>query len=226
MFQKTVLIAGFIMLFLTGFKANTPTVTETDKDKTANDLNFERLFYLIDKNNFEAPKLKTYKKALRGYFEYKSKNQIQGNMIVIVDFSIPSTQKRLWVIDFAANKILYNCLVTHGKGTGDAIAYSFSNELHSNKSSLGFYATAETYSGKHGLSLKLDGLQYGLNHKARERGIVMHGADYASDLFIKKHGFLGRSLGCPAIPLVFHKEIIPRIKNKNCLFIYHPILDL
>jgi hypothetical protein len=146
----------------------------------------------------------------------------KGEKLVIIDFSLPSTQKRLWVIDFATNSILYHTLVSHGKGTGNINAYSFSNEMHSNKSSLGFYVTGETYSGKHGLSLKLDGLQKHINDKARNRGIVIHGADYATESFIKKHGFLGRSLGCPAVPAHLHKEIINTIKEGNCLFIYHP----
>ena len=112
--------------------------------------------------------------------------------------------------------------MAHGRNTGDEYANSFSNAAESFKSSLGFYATAEIYKGKHGISLKLDGLEKGINNNARERAVVMHGADYVANSFIKNHQRLGRSLGCPAIPVAFTKEIINTIKDKSCLFIYHP----
>ncbi len=222
MFSKA-FVTFFSMICL--FFTNDLNWKEYNLNDPRNDFLIERLYYNTHNNNFELPKLQPYKKALRGFLELKSKNVINGNKLVLIDFSLPSDQKRLWIIDLNANSILYNCLVTHGRGTGDLHAHSFSNELHSNKSSLGFYTTAETYIGKHGLSLKLNGLEKGLNHKARERGIVLHGADYVSESFISKHGILGRSLGCPAVPLELHEEIINTIKNGNCLFIYHTNLE-
>ena len=220
MFQKIVIsLIPLLLFFGLNFRIEGELVNNNDPNS---DNNFERLYFALNKNDLDSPKLVPYKKAMRGFFEYKAKGLIQGDKLVIIDFSLPSTQKRLWIIDFTTNSILYHTLVSHGKGTGNVNAYSFSNEMHSNKSSLGFYVTGETYLGKHGLSLKLDGLQKYINDKARERGIVMHGADYATDSFIKKHGFLGRSLGCPAVPVDLHKEIINTIKEGNCLFIYHP----
>jgi hypothetical protein len=102
------------------------------------------------------------------------------------------------------------------------MAENFSNAPGSNASSPGFYTTGETYVGKHGLSLALDGLETGINDKARARAIVIHGADYVSADFIRNHGRLGRSLGCPAVPVELSKEIIQTIKGGSCLFIYVP----
>ena len=118
--------------------------------------------------------------------------------------------------------MLFNTLVAHGRNTGEEFATSFSNQAESFKSSLGFYATGEIYNGKHGMSLKLDGLEKGINDNARERGVVIHAANYVSNSFIKNNKRLGRSLGCPAIPAESLNEIVNTIKNKSCLFIYHP----
>ena len=142
--------------------------------------------------------------------------------MTLVDFSLSSNTKRLWVIDLTTNTVLFNSLVAHGRNTGEEFATSFSNDASSFKSSLGFYLTGEIYQGKHGKSLKLDGLEKGVNDKARERGVVMHAADYVSETFIKSNKRLGRSQGCPAIPVELTAEIINTIKNKSCLFIYHP----
>ena len=121
-----------------------------------------------------------------------------------------------------SNTILFNSLVAHGRNTGEEFASAFSNLNSSFKSSLGFYATGEIYQGKHGASLRLDGLENGVNDNARERGVVMHGADYVSESFIRDHKRLGRSQGCPAVPVELTNEIIQLIKDKSCLYIYHP----
>ncbi|RZM11499.1 MAG: murein L,D-transpeptidase catalytic domain family protein, partial [Pedobacter sp.] len=142
--------------------------------------------------------------------------------LTLIDFSKSSNTKRLWIIDMATKTVLYNSLVSHGRNSGDEFATSFSNEGSSFKSSLGFYATGEIYQGKHGSSLRLDGLEKGINNNARSRGVVIHAADYVCDNFIKQHRRLGRSQGCPALPNNLTKEIITLIKDKSCLFIYHP----
>lgn len=121
-------------------------------------------------------------------------------------------------------KIVKISLVAHGKNSGVNIAKSFSNKRHSRKSSLGLYITSETYEGKHGYSLRLDGMSTGLNDNARKRAIVIHGADYVSESFIEKNDRLGRSFGCPALTENEVEEIINLIKEGSCLFIYHPSL--
>lgn len=141
-------------------------------------------------------------------------------IITIIDFSKSSTQERFFVIDLANKKILYKTLVAHGKNSGENRAESFSNDPGSLKSCLGFFVTAETYNGKHGYSLSLDGLEPGINDNARMRSIVIHGADYVSATYAEQHGRLGRSWGCPALPLNSSKEIIDHISKGSCIFIY------
>lgn len=148
------------------------------------------------------------------------KRPVRKNIITIIDFSKASTENRFFVIDIESKRLLYSCLVAHGKNSGENFAESFSNAPESLMSSPGFYITAETYSGKHGYSLRVDGLEEGINDNAREREIVIHGADYVSDDYIKKYGRIGRSWGCPALPLALFKDIIDKIRGGTCLFIY------
>ncbi len=182
----------------------------------------EIVYNSLDANNFVLPKLESFSQALEGFYHLKDSGKIKNDLLTIVDFSLSSNSKRLWVIDLEENKILFHSLVAHGKNSGEEYATSFSNEEESYKSSLGFFATAEVYTGSHGTSLKLDGLESGINDKARKRAIVIHGANYVSTDFIKNHNRLGRSQGCPALPVELSSKIINKIKNKSCLFIYHP----
>lgn len=186
------------------------------------DSKVETIYNSLNSNQFELPNLESFKEALKGFYLLKEKGLIQKDILTLVDFSLSSTVKRLWVIDLSTNTILYNSLVAHGRNTGEEFANSFSNANSSFKSSLGFYATGETYKGKHGMSLRLDGLEKGVNNNARERGVVMHSANYVSNTFIKCNKRLGRSQGCPAIPQESLNEIVNTIKDKSCLFIYHP----
>lgn len=142
------------------------------------------------------------------------------NIITIVDFSKPSTRERFFVIDLENRRILYKSLVAHGQNSGTNMASRFSNAPRSRKSCLGFFLTAETYNGKYGYSLKLDGLEPGINDNARPRGIVVHGADFVSHEVARETGLLGRSFGCPALPVNRAKEIIDKISKGSCLFIY------
>lgn len=147
---------------------------------------------------------------------------LNNSIISIIDFSLPSNQKRLFIIDLKNYKILFNTLVAHGRNTGREWATDFSNDNRSYKSSPGFYVTRETYEGNNGYSLKLQGLERGINDNAYERGIVIHGARYVNDDIASAQGFVGRSHGCPAVPVETSKPIINTIKNGTCLFIYHP----
>ena len=185
----------------------------------------ELVYNALKSNQFALPNLESFTKALKGFYLLKEKGLVQKDILTLVDFSLSSNTKRLWVIDLATNTILYNSLVAHGRNTGEEFANSFSNAAQSFKSSLGFYTTAEVYNGKHGMSLKLDGLEKGINDNARARGVVMHAANYVSNLFIKNNKRLGRSEGCPAIPEELSKGIINTIKNKSCLFIYYPSVN-
>lgn len=180
------------------------------------------IYNQLDANSFVLPSFDCFNLALNGFHLLKEKGLIQKNIITVVDFSLSSNTKRLWVIDLEKNIILFQTLVAHGKNTGEEFAKEFSNQAESFKSSIGFYATGEIYNGKHGSSLKLDGLEKGLNDNARERAVVIHGADYVSESFIRQNKRLGRSQGCPAIPVEMNAKIINVIKDKSCLFIYHP----
>ena len=144
------------------------------------------------------------------------------SIISIVDFSLPSSKKRLFIIDLSAGKLLFNTFVSHGRNSGKETASRFSNKLNSFESSLGFYVTGNTYKGEHGYSMRLMGLEKGINDNAFNRGIVMHSAAYVNEGLIKSQGYIGRSLGCPAVPISLHKAIIKTIKEGSCLYVYSP----
>ncbi|MEO7307932.1 MAG: murein L,D-transpeptidase catalytic domain family protein [Ferruginibacter sp.] len=161
--------------------------------------------------------------AIKGfsYLEHAGKFA-NDNIISIVDFSLPSSKKRLFVIDLDQVKVLFNTYVAHGSKSGAAMATEFSNIPESNKSSLGFYETLQTYSGGHGYSLKLQGLERGINDNANSRAIVIHPAAYVDEALIRSQGYIGRSWGCPALPEKLSKPIINTIKGGTCLFLYSP----
>lgn len=159
--------------------------------------------------------------GIKGYLKLQEEEKIpQGKPLTLIDFSLPSSEKRMWIIDMRDGSIIHHGHVSHGRNSGDLMASRFSNISSSYMSSLGFYLTGETYQGKHGYSLRLDGLEKGFNDKARDRSIVIHGADYAKETFISQSGRLGRSLGCPALPHEIVAEVIDIIKDNSCLFIY------
>jgi len=159
--------------------------------------------------------------AMQGFNYMKQTGRIANeNIISIVDFSKPSSKKRLFIIDLKNCKILFNTYVAHGVNSGKEFARQFSNIPESNQSSLGFYKTADTYIGKHGYSLHLFGVEKGINDNVYKRDIVIHGADYVDENMISRQGYIGRSWGCPAVPEHLSKSIIDKIKNGTCLFIF------
>jgi len=164
---------------------------------------------------------KVFLEAYEGYLTFRKNGQIEKmNVITIIDFDKSSDEKRFFVVDIEERQVLVNSYVAHGQNTGGLDATRFSNNLNSHQSSLGFYLTDKTYHGKHGLSLRLDGLDKGINDNARKRNIVVHSADYVSEEFISKHNRLGRSWGCPALPKEGYEDVIEQIKNKSLLFIH------
>ena len=159
--------------------------------------------------------------AYTGYTSLVSNEYILvDSIITIIDYTLPSTRERFFVIDVKNKEILYKTLVAHGRNSGSDTTLYFSNNPRSYQSSLGFFVTGNTYNGSKGYSLQLIGLEPGYNDRAKERSIVIHGADYVSYGFISHYGRLGRSLGCPAIPVQVSKEIIERIKGGTLLFAY------
>lgn len=159
--------------------------------------------------------------ALVGYNNLKAKGILGNSQILsIIDFSIPSSKKRLYVLDMKNYRLLFHTYTAHGRNSGTVNTLYFSNEPESFKSSVGFYLTGGTYDGKHGYSLKLKGYEAGFNDKAEERAIVMHSADYVSEALIKQQGYIGRSLGCPALAPEIYKQVIQKIQNRTCLFMY------
>ncbi|WP_305029604.1 murein L,D-transpeptidase catalytic domain family protein [Hymenobacter convexus] len=169
----------------------------------------------------EGLRFETFAKAMTGYLNLRQAGKLAEDKqtLTVVDFDLPSTEKRLWVLDLAKNEILFHTLVAHGHNSGENEATNFSNTDQSNMSSLGFYATGSEYEGKHGHSLRLQGLDEGFNTNAAARSVVMHGADYVSEDFIKQNGRLGRSLGCPALPMDQYAQIIDAVNGGTCLFL-------
>jgi len=175
------------------------------------------IFLYEEMNLSELMQFDAFKAAFTGY---KKLNNHNSSILTVIDFSLPSTEKRMYVLDLAHKEVLYISYVAHGRNSGDNYATSFSNRNGSHKSSLGFYRTGGTYQGSNGYSLLLDGLEKGINDEARSRAIVIHGADYCSEQVIRSTGRLGRSYGCPALPRELAKPIIDTIKGGSLLFIY------
>lgn len=217
--HKLIIISGILFSF--GWvvknpdkeKESMPEISAVEYDTAATTAQ-----QIWDESSFKAElSLEVFSLAISGYNKYGVFNE---GIISIVDYSKPSSEKRFYVIDLAKKTLLFHTLIAHGKNTGENSATYFSNVSASLKSSLGFFKTAETYAGKHGYSLRVDGLEKGINDNARGRAIVIHGAEYVSQDFVKNQGRLGRSWGCPALPVLETKDIIDAIPNGTCLFIY------
>ena len=164
--------------------------------------------------------------AVTAYNKAHERGLVRNPMLTIIDYSLPSSQPRMWVIDMDRKQLVAQHLVAHGRASGDprnpAKATSFSNTSESNKSSLGVLITGDTYHGKHGRSLRLHGQETGFNDHAEARAIVMHGADYATQSFVDQNGYLGRSQGCPAMDPDVVQRVIDRIKGGSVVFGYAP----
>ncbi len=182
----------------------------------------DSLYDIIGLNNYGLERDVFYS-ALKGYEILDKKGMIRKkNVLTICDYSQSSNNKRLYVINVKEGRLLFNTFVSHGKNSGGEFATSFSNLTQSNKSSLGFMLTAETYSGKAGYSMRFDGMEPGINDKVRARDIVLHGSNFVNARVVEERGRIGNSLGCPAVPNEKRKQIIDAIKGGSCFFINHP----
>ena len=163
-----------------------------------------------------------FKYAVSGYYNIDAEKRFAPGRtkLAICDFRQPSNKKRLYIVDLATKQVVFNTYVAHGKNSGLVYAQYFSNSPETLQSSLGFYVTEEVYYGSNGYSLRMDGLDRGFNDRAKERGIVLHGAPYVGESFITQSGRAGRSWGCPAVPLELSHEIIDAMRWGNCLFVY------
>lgn len=173
---------------------------------------FDRLGLLEEEVEYEAFEL-----ALEGYRKIEDRSK---EILTLIDYSKSSAVERLFVIDMENEQVLFKSHVAHGRNSGDEFATSFSNVDGSYKSSPGFYITEGTYHGRNGYSLIIDGLEKGINDKAKQRAIVVHGSKYVAPSIAQKLGKVGRSLGCPALPYAVTKEIIDTIKGGSVIFIY------
>ncbi len=209
-------------------ESNSPLVstktTDSDKTVSAPKSVFEQyVTALYQTANLEQAglNLSVFQKAITGYLNLKLANKLPQNssVITVVDLSKPSHEKRMWIIDVLSKQLLLNTWVAHGQGSGDDLATQFSDINDSHQSSLGFYLTDNVYMGKHGRSLRLDGLDEGFNSTARARDIVLHSAPYVGQKTINEMGRLGHSFGCPAVAPEVRDEVIDAIKGKTVLFI-------
>jgi hypothetical protein len=221
-----ILLLNFCILSVTySFDAFAKKNPETESEINISGKSERYIKYVYDKlkfNRINKLSFDAFKPAYFGYLNMIEAGKISSNATLSVcDFTMSSNEKRLWVIDVKSKKILFNTLVAHGSGTGEEYATSFSNINDSHQSSLGFYVTGETYDGSNGYSLKLHGVDGNFNNNAFDRGIVIHAAEYVSEQFARENQRLGRSHGCPALPIELSAKIIDRIQNGHCLFIYH-----
>lgn len=169
--------------------------------------------------NLKAPVINKVITSIKCATEY---NVERNNILTVIDYSLPSNEKRLWVFDLNQKKLLFNTYVSHGIRSGTLLTSYFSNKYDSKASSIGVYKTDKSYYGREGLSLRLEGLDSNFNDNANNRSIVMHGGWYMDEVFIKRYGRPGRSWGCPAIPLAVYQPIINTIKDKSLLVAYYP----
>lgn len=182
---------------------------------------------LSDKLIAQAPDLnpQVLNKALAAMQCATSNGLAGAERLAVIDFSLPSSEKRLWIFDLNEQRLLLEDLVAHGNRSGDNFATEFSNIVDSHQSSIGLFRTQESYFGRHGYSLRLDGLEPGVNDKARERAIVIHAADYVDPSWVDRQGRIGRSQGCPAVRQDVVELVVDNLKGGQLLFTYYPDQD-
>ncbi len=221
--MRTFLIAFFGVFSLLSISISNSAPGEkkiNSSDEIISDVDYHRLLLISLYTDCELEDKLDYnvfKNAMDGYNSIDLQNK---KLLSIIDYSKPSTEKRFFIIDVENRKLLYNTLVAHGKKSGYVNATKFSNKYGSHKSSLGFFRTGNSYYGKRGYSLQLEGLEKGINDNAKRRGIVIHGANYVSERIANGNGVIGRSWGCPAVSKKLSKDIINLLKGGSLLFVY------
>jgi hypothetical protein len=217
---------GFVTANENSEKVVVTSAPEATTVNTVNDVDqyIKNVYSQIDFSKSKKLDYEVFQKAMYGYLNLKNEGNLSNEkeILTVCDFSKSSVERRLWVLDLKANKVLINDYVAHGQGSGEEYATAFSNTSNSHQSSLGFYVTDETYIGKHGESLRLKGMDKGFNSAAYERAVVVHGASYVSEDFIAGQKRLGRSWGCPAVSNQIAGKMINTIKDGTCLFVYSP----
>lgn len=160
--------------------------------------------------------------ALASWDSLRARGEVKSPLLCVIDYGLPSTEKRMWVFDLASERLVFHELVAHGRNSGADLAESFSNADGSYMSSLGAFVTGRTYDGKNGYSLRLRGTEPSVNDRAEARAIVMHGAPYVDAAIARSQGRLGRSLGCPAVRPAIARALIDEIKDGSVLYAWHP----
>lgn len=208
-----------LSLFILNFSGSLNVVNNTGESR---EISGESLYNQLNLSEKGLAR-NVFELAFKGYTKLADAGKLKNSAILtIVDYSQSSRNKRMYVIDFLQKTVVFQTLVAHGKKTGEEYARHFSNRTGSHQSSLGFYITGkEIIGGTVGRSLLLDGMEKGFNDNARQREIIIHGAEYATEQFINRTGRLGRSFGCPSLPPDLIKPVIDAIKEGTCLFIYH-----
>ena len=163
--------------------------------------------------------------ALSAWDTLYCRGELSRPLLTVIDYGLPSTTKRMWVFDLASSQLLFHELVAHGRNSGEDLTQSFSNEEGSLMTSLGAFVTGTTYMGKNGYSLRLRGMELGVNDRAEARTIVVHGAPYVGEEVAHKLGRLGRSHGCPAIRPAIARTLIDEVKDHTLLYAWHPSMD-
>lgn len=215
----------FVSIALVGWRPNTPlkNISKPVTGFSTRDLLEKYISNIYESAHLQNSGLdfEVFKKGVTGFINLKVANKLPQNssILTLIDFKMPSGEKRMWVINMLRKELLLNTWVAHGQGSGDESANYFSDQIDSHASSLGFYLTDNVYIGKHGRSLRLDGVDSGFNINARAREIVLHSAGYVSQKVVKKTGHIGRSFGCPAVSKKVANMVINTIKDRNVLFI-------
>lgn len=218
MFNLAAISLLFLLLFGSPVTLFSPEITGDESSESSANFSEDICRKIYDSCGLE--KKLNYHIFRRAYLGMDALCAPRTDILTIIDFTKPGCDRRFYVIDLVNRKLLYMTLVAHGKNSGEQYCSRVSNKPKSLQSSPGFFLTAETYSGRHGYSLRLDGMEPGLNDLARSRAIVIHGAEYVAQRYVDDVGYIGRSFGCPALPLELNQKIIDLIKGGSCLYVH------